>query len=172
MAELNEDGTVALMHWGYPPRNAKTNGDYCYDCVRVYLKDGKAFDLTINEWKKELAKKGEKGIADHHARVKGVIEQFIEAAKQGKVPKKVKLNWDAVDNYVLLHEERVQEREIAISRRFLTEDEYESDVGKKWDDSSHDRKYSKGIYKGQNGIYARDKLGIALQDEHTKGMVL
>ena len=54
----------------------------------------------------------------------------------------------------------------------MTENEYESKAGKKWDDNNHDRKYSKSIYKGQNGIYARDKLGIALQDEHSKGMLL
>ena len=69
VAQLNEDGTVVLMAWGYPPKNGKTVGDFCYDCVRVYLKDGKGIHLSISEWKARLAKKGEKGIAEHHARV-------------------------------------------------------------------------------------------------------
>ena len=105
--------------------------------------------------------------------VNGVIEQLIEAAKAGKAPAshgKVRLDWEAVEDYALTHVESVQRRTVANKRRFLTDDEYEIETGKKWDENNHDRKYSRGIYEGQDGIYARDKLGIQMQDERLKGM--
>ena len=104
--------------------------------------------------------------------VKAVVEQLTEAAKAGREPTKVKLDWEAVDNYALTHEETVQQRAIANSRRFLTDFEYEIETGKTWNEQDHDRKYSRGTYLGQDGVYAIDKLGIQLQDEHVKGMKL
>lgn len=69
LGKTNEDGSVIFMAWIYPPKDGRTVGDYCYYCVRVWLKDGKAFGLNIGDWKKALAKKGEKGIELHHQRV-------------------------------------------------------------------------------------------------------
>ena len=69
IGKLTEDGSVVLMAWSYPPKNGKTVGEYCYYCVRVYLKDGKTKDLSMRAWKDEIAKKGPQGIAIHHEKV-------------------------------------------------------------------------------------------------------
>ena len=69
LGKVNEDGSVILMGWGYPPKDGKTVGDYCYYCVRVWLKDGRVFGKNLSQWKAALAKQGEKGISLHHQRV-------------------------------------------------------------------------------------------------------
>ena len=61
----SKDGKMRFMSWAYPPRDGKTRGDYCYFCIRIYLREGKAAGLTFEQWGAQIAAKGPTGVAGH-----------------------------------------------------------------------------------------------------------
>ena len=104
--------------------------------------------------------------------VKAVIEQLgkSELKPDGTILRK-NIDWEQVDNHVLEHFKTLQSKEIANKRRFLTDQEYKIETGKDFVEGA-DPRYYKGTHKGKDGIFARDKLGIQLQDELLEGMTL
>ena len=107
----------------------------------------------------------------HATKVQAVVAFLTKNAQRtGRRAKHEKINWEGVCNQVLEFYEKSQQREISNSKRFLLDDEFELEMGFKFEDGA-DRRYVRGEYKGKEGVYIL-KLGVEMQDEHVKGAAL
>ena len=106
---------------------------------------------------------------DSNIQVKEVVKQLCQNTTLSS--KSVRLNWEDVDNQALDHFKTVGTREIGNQRRFLIGDEYLQEFHNKFVEGANPL-HTAGTWKGADGIFVREKLGVQIQDEVFEGMTL
>ena len=100
--------------------------------------------------------------------MKKVIELITKAG--GK--RDVRVNWDKLADELLRHFKTLQTREVSGRKRFLTHEEYKDEVGHYFDgeDIPRGQRHWQGKYKGVDGIWIQEKMGIEVQHEAIEGL--